>query len=134
MAEFTDDQLRRTVTMVPMYSDDTEHAYGIRIARAALALKGAPADDAKPPIKSGWRGNLNGYVENTDSHIEVSEVTLRLDKHTAWALANVLSEDALDRSCAINKQQRPGLVELGAALGRLIDNPSANNGGRSIVK
>lgn len=89
----------------------------------------------KPPIKSGWRGNLNGAVEHTDnSSIQVSQVTLNLDQTTAWALCNLLTDSAIERSCALEGKQIEALSTLGAALGRLIDHPSANNGGRECVK
>lgn len=89
----------------------------------------------QPPIKSGWRGNLNGAIENTEgSHIEVSEITLKLDRATAWALANQLCDGALDSAQACEGGQREALSTLGAALGRMIDHHSANNGGRAIVK
>lgn len=88
-------------------------------------------DKPESPIKSGWRGNLNGYVEDTDkSHIEVSEVTLKLDSETAWALCNVLTDESLKQLCIEHK----GLSQLGAALGRLIDHLSANNGFRELIK
>jgi hypothetical protein len=92
-------------------------------------------DNIKPPIKSGWRGNLNGYVEGTKgTAIEVSEVTLRLDRFTAWALANQLTDRAIKAANAVENEQIMALSTLGAALGRLIDHPSANNGGRECVK
>lgn len=87
----------------------------------------------KSPIKSGWRGHLNGFVEATEgAHVQVSEITLKLDMRTAWVLCNQLHDDALDAHVAI--QHREMLSNLGAAIGRLIDHPSANNGGRSVVK
>lgn len=89
----------------------------------------------KPPIKSGWRGNISGHVENTDgAHIEVSEITMRLDKRTAYALANLLDERAIERSGALEDAQKSALISLGAALGRLVDHHAANNGGRVIIK
>lgn len=88
----------------------------------------------KPPIKSGWRGNINGAIEGTDSYIAVSQVELRLDRATAWALANLLGDEQLKGCTAIDGEQIPALSNLGAALGRIIDHPSANNGGREIVK
>lgn len=93
-------------------------------------------EKARPPIKSGWRGNLNGAVEHTEgSGIAVSEVTVRLDKTTAWALCNVLTDRALDSLKGYTEDsQRTSLATLGAALGRLIDHHAANNGGRECVK
>jgi len=91
--------------------------------------------EIKSPIMSGWRGNLNGAIEKTKtSHIAVSEITLRLDPVTAHALCNLLDDRAVARSSACEGAQLAMLSELGAALGRLIDHPSANNGGREIVK
>lgn len=93
------------------------------------------SDQPASPIKSGWRGNLNGAVEKTaGSYIQASEITLRLDSATAWALANQLCDGALERANACEGDQRDALSSLGAALGRLIDHHSANNGGRAIVK
>ena len=93
-------------------------------------------EKANPPIKSGWRGNLNGAVEQTEgTYISVSEVTLRLDKATAWALCNILTDGALDSLKGYTEDsQRKSLATLGAALGRLIDHHAANNGGRERVK
>ncbi len=89
----------------------------------------------KSPIKSGWRGNLNGVLENTDgSGIEVSEITLRLDRETAWALCNHLTDRAIQAANSVENKQVDALSTLGAALGRLIDHHSANNGGRELVK
>ena len=92
-------------------------------------------EQPKPPIKSGWRGSLSGAVEGTEgSAISVSEVTLRLDKNTAWALANQLTDRAIADANAVEGQQAAALANLGAALGRLIDHHAANNGGRKCVK
>ncbi len=85
-----------------------------------------------PPIKSGWKGDLNGCIEGTNSsYIEVSEVVLKLDRATAHALANLLFEENIKRSHP-TKEQFAALSNLGAALGRLIDHPCANNGGREV--
>lgn len=89
----------------------------------------------KSPIKSGWRGHLNGHLENTDgAHIEVSEITLRLDGITAYALANLLGDESIKRSGSCEGSQIAALSTLGAALGRLIDHWAANNGGRKEIK
>lgn len=89
----------------------------------------------KPPIQSGWRGELSGCVEGTNSaYISVSEVTLRLDHKTAYALANLLCDSSIERSQALEGSQVVAMSNLGAALGRLIDHPAANNGGRECVK
>ncbi len=87
----------------------------------------------RPPIKSGWRGNLSGYVEKTDSHIQVSEVTLKLSYKDAYMLANLLTDGEIAKQ-HLGAENTKLLSELGAALGRLIDHPAANNGGREIVK
>lgn len=85
------------------------------------------------PIKCGWRGHLNGAVEATEcAHVQVSEITLKLDMLAAWALCNQLHDNVLDAH--VTHQHREMLSNLGAAIGRLIDHPSANNGGRSVVK
>lgn len=93
-----------------------------------------PSEKVNPPIKSGWRGELSGAIEGTDSHIKCTELTLRLDRRTAYALCNLLADSAIERSCALEDEQVPAMSNLGAALGRLIDHPSANNGGRKCLK
>jgi hypothetical protein len=90
---------------------------------------------AKSPISSGWRGNINGHIEGTGSYIQATEVTLRLDRETAWALCNLLGEETIKENAgAVDKKQGEALSALGAALARFIDHPSANNGGREIIK
>ncbi len=91
-------------------------------------------NEIKSPIKSGWKGDISGVVEGTNSHIQVSEVTLKLDYETAWALANHLTDNAISRACSVEGEQVTALSNLGAALGRLIDHSCANNGGRKIIK
>ncbi len=91
--------------------------------------------EVKSPISSGWRGHLNGHIEHTRaSQINVSEVSVRLDSETAWALCNLLSDGSIERSNAVEGKQVDALSNLGAAIGRMIDHPSANNGGRKCVK
>jgi hypothetical protein len=93
------------------------------------------SNEIKPPIKSGWRGNLSGYLEATESSsVKVSEVTLTLDRDTAWALANLLTDNQLNASTNMEKTQIAAMSNLGAAIGRLIDHGAANNGGRTILK
>lgn len=92
-------------------------------------------DKEKSPIKSGWRGNINGHIEGTDgTQIGVSEITLKLDHATAWALANHLTDNAIKAAKAVEGAQITALSNLGAALGRLIDHSVSNNGGRSTIK
>lgn len=93
-------------------------------------------DKIKPPIKSGWRGDINGFVENTEAtRIEVSEITLRMDRTTAYALCNLLTDCAINESTSrLEKDQAESMRMLGAAIGRLIDHHAANNGGRDLVK
>jgi hypothetical protein len=86
------------------------------------------------PIKSGWKGHLNGFIEKTESNISVSKIKLELDTKTAHSLCNILRDSALQASTAITTEQHESLSVLGAAIGRLIDHPSANNGGRKIIK
>jgi hypothetical protein len=89
----------------------------------------------KSPIQSGWRGNLNGALENTKtSWVEVSEITLKLDRETVWALCNHLTDGAIQAANSVENKQVDALSTLGAALGRSIDHHSANNGGRELVK
>lgn len=92
-------------------------------------------DKIKSPIKSGWRGNLSGYLECTkSSQIAVSEITLRLDYETAYALCNLLTDSAIQESTRLEKDQAAAMANLGAAIGRLIDHHAANNGGRDLLK
>ena len=59
----------------------------------------------------------------------MSIVTLELDRDTAWALANQLTDLAIGEAAkAVENSQVAAPSSLGAALGRLIDHPSANNG------
>lgn len=89
----------------------------------------------KSPIKSGWRGNLNGCVECCEgATIQVSEVTIKLDQVTAHALANHLTDSAIARANSVEGSQIQALSNLGAALGRLIDHNAANNGARAVLK
>jgi hypothetical protein len=89
----------------------------------------------RPPIMSGWKGDINGAVECTKTtRIKVSEVTLQLDYDTAWALANQLTDRAIKAANAVENEQVAALSNLGAALGRLIDHSAANNGGRECIK
>jgi replicative DNA helicase len=86
------------------------------------------------PIKSGWRGNINGHVEKTNSQVQVAEISLKLDHVTAWALCNLLTDSQVKDHPMLEQNQREMMSELGAALGRMIDHSSANNGGRAIIK
>ncbi len=91
--------------------------------------------DVKPPIKSGWRGNLTGHVEDCkDTEVEIGRITVKLDKDTAWALCNLLTDGAIERANSVEGEQIKSMSTLGAAIGRLIDHPAANNGGREVVK
>lgn len=86
------------------------------------------------PIRSGWRGDINGFVNGTNAQVMVSGITLVLDTKTAHFLCSALTDYELNKNCAIDEEGAQALSELGAALGRMIDHPSANNGGRSVVK
>ncbi|MDY7537552.1 hypothetical protein QN372_00150 [Undibacterium sp. RTI2.1] len=91
--------------------------------------------DIKSPIKSGWRNNINGYVEGcVKTEVKVSQINLSLDQETAWALCNLLCDSELEKSGAINRPQFPMMSNLGAALGRMIDHSAANNSGRKVIK
>lgn len=92
------------------------------------------SDEVKSPIKSGWRGNLNGVIEKTDSELQVSAITVKLDHATAWALCNLLTDSHVLEHPNLENDQRVMMSEFGAALGRLIDHHAANNGGRKLVK
>jgi hypothetical protein len=103
-------------------------------AKAEILGDAKAIPEPKSPISSGWRGHLNGYIENTKgARIQVSEVTLRLDSDTAWALANQLTDRAIKEANAVEGEQVKALSNLGAALGRLLDHHAANNGGREVV-
>ena len=61
----SDDELRRMVVMVPMYCDDMEHAYHIRLARAVLSAYGVPEGVAAQPteprnIRDRWNVEMDG--------------------------------------------------------------------------
>jgi len=87
------------------------------------------------PIKSGWKGDINGAIESTNgSAIEVSEITIKLDRVTAYALCNHLTDRSIADAHSVEGKQVDALSALGAALGRLIDHHSANNGGRNAIK
>jgi hypothetical protein len=95
-------------------------------------------ETVKSPIKSGWRGNINGAVElcdNTEVRCETVRLTLGTD--AAWALCNVLHDKVIRDAFMqqwLEAPQIEALSMLGAALGRLIDHSSSNNGGREILK
>ncbi len=90
--------------------------------------------DTKSPIMSGWRGHINGTIEKTvDSSIKISNIDINLDFDTAWALCNLLTDDAIERAKAVEGKQIDQMSNLGAALGRMIDHDSANNGDRRII-
>jgi len=82
----------------------------------------------KSAIESGWKGSINGFIKNTDSHVEVSRIKLELDDSTAWVLCNLLHKTNLQKS-VLGKDQIEPMLSLGAAIGRLIDHPSAKNPG-----
>ena len=89
----------------------------------------------KSPVQGGWRGHVNGTVEATRaSTVKVEKIVVELDSWTAWALCNLLDDRALERANAVENEQIPAMSNLGAAIGRLIDHPSANNGGRQVIK
>lgn len=91
-------------------------------------------NETKSPIKSGWRGHLNGHIEHTDSHVKVAKIELTLDRTTAYALCNLLCDGSIAPELGLGADQAQALSNLGAAIGRLIDHPSANNSGRQIIK
>ncbi len=94
-----------------------------------------PLNIKDSPIKSGWRGNQQGFVEDcNNTHVQVTEITLRLDHETAYALCNVLTDSELEKCFNIENDQRKSLETLGAAIGRLIDHSAANNSGRNLIK
>ncbi len=92
------------------------------------------SEEKRSPIASGWRGNINGFVECTRTEVAVATVELRLDRETAYALCNLLHDKAIESSGAVEGTQIQAMSNLGAAIGRLLDHSSANNGGRKVVK
>ena len=92
--------------------------------------------NTKPPIIGGWCGHINGNIESTDgASVRVGTITVTLDYKTAWSLCNLLTDSAIQRSVATDGgKDFEAMSNLGAALGRMIDHNSANNGGRKIVK
>lgn len=76
-------------------------------------------------ICSGWKGNINGHIDKTNSNVKVSQVRLELDYDTAWALCNVLTFP-IDKTL-IDKNQGIILENLGAAIGQIIDHDAKNN-------
>lgn len=87
------------------------------------------------PISSGWRGHISGHLQGTDSYVEVETVKLKLDVELAYALCNLLCDSHLEEANdCIDRSQKQKLSNLGAALGVLVGNPSANNGGRQVIK
>lgn len=94
-------------------------------------------NDTPSPIRAGWRGNLSGSVEHTEAtSVSVTRVEIALSREDAWALCNVLLDKSLDAvaPACLEGGQIIALSTLGAALGRLVDHPSANNGGREVLK
>lgn len=122
--------------------EDHEEALAILGIAIQLATEEEPKKEnpalkeknPKSPIKSGWRGNINGYIEKTDSHVQVDKIQLTLDRETAWALCNILFDSSIEENTTLEKNQKEMMSELGAALGRLIDHSSTNNGDRQIIK
>lgn len=81
----------------------------------------------KSPIKSGWKGNIQGYIEQTDSQIRVKTIQVDIDSTTAWALCNLLSDHALSTAGhLLDDVQIPPLRNLGAAIAMFIDHPTKN--------
>lgn len=82
MADPTDDELRRTVAPVPMYEDDENHAYHIRLARAVLDAHGAArlrqaaqkvCDECSDYADADWQSVFKA-VQELRSALGVTEV------------------------------------------------------------
>lgn len=80
-------------------------------------------------------GQINGHIKNTESYISIGTIELKLDKETAWALCNRLSESALKDLGGgyVDADQIEKLRSLGGVIGRFISHPSANNGKSAFV-
>ena len=59
--------------------------------------------------------------------IGVDTISLKLGHEAAWALCNLLADDAIKRSVALNVGQTKEMSKLGKNLGRLIEHESASN-------
>lgn len=68
---------------------------------------------------------LQGAIVGTDSRVAVGSINLTLDSDTAWALCNVLSESNVNKmGGSLEREQMPPLVNLGKAIGAIIDHPN----------
>ena len=90
------------------------------------------------PIGGSWRGYINGHVNKTETCVRCEKITIELDRHLAWALCNLLTDAHLGApEVHLEADQRIGLANLGAAIGRFIDHHATNNGlpeGVRVVK
>lgn len=117
------------------FSCGTARAFELINLKGTTMAETETTKEIRPPIKGGWRGHLNGFVEKSgNTHVQASEITLKVDNNLAWALCNVLLDQYLENHPNLENGQRESLSEFGAALGRFIDHNSANNGGRKIIK
>lgn len=83
----------------------------------------------KHPVGGSWRGYINGHVNKTETNIRCEKITIELDRNLAWALCNLLTDAHLSGpDIHLEADQRTGLTNLGAAIGRFIDHPATNNG------
>jgi hypothetical protein len=62
---------------------------------------------------------INGHIKGTKSFITIDKIKLELDFDTAWALCNLLDESTISKNT--DKCQREGLINLGIAIGTVID-------------
>jgi hypothetical protein len=75
---------------------------------------------------STQNGQLQGAITDTKSSVSVNSINLQLDTNLAWSLCNLLSSEFLRAHCgrALEDHQIDPLVNLGAAIGALIDHPN----------
>lgn len=109
----------------------------VDVTRAADRLRPGPEQKKPPPepLLGGCRGHLNGQVAgNLRAAVKVQEVQITLSAEAAYALCNILTDAALANNGDVGDRARNTLSNLGAAVGRLIDHHSANNGGRDFIK
>lgn len=76
---------------------------------------------------NGTRCNeLQGAISGTNgSSIKTSKIELELDSDTAFALCNLLGEEAVkgEHMKYINREQQECLIGLGKALAAFVDHP-----------
>ncbi len=91
-------------------------------------MSNTPDEREQSPMSSGWQGDIQGHIKNTETWIRVKTIQIDLDADTAYALCNLLSGSALEKGeIHLEKEQVVRLKNLGAAIGKFIDHPSKDN-------